>query len=126
MASFMLWPFYLWGKNDWIGLDSSPELVWLSHSCDVYLIHELVFLWPYYCYTQGFCKNINVIFSVMNHYCVLFLLCPLWKIAFVIGVFLTCNNYALQHGAFKDIFKSCVSFYNCMLWGSWDQARTKV
>jgi len=126
VASFMLWPFYPQGKNYWIGLDSSPELVWLSHSCDICLTTELVFQQSYYCYIQGFCKKINVIFAVMNHYSVLFLLYPLWKIAFVVGVFLTCNIYALQHCFFKSMFKSCVSFCNCMLWGSWDQARTKV
>lgn len=79
----------------WMGLDSFPELVWLSHSFDVHLTPELVFLQPYYFYTQGFCKKMNVIFSVMDHYSVLFLLYPLWKIAFVICVFLICNNYAL-------------------------------
>jgi len=126
VASFMLWPFYPQGKNFWIGLNSSPELVWLSHSCDVYLIPELVFLQPYYYHTQGFCKKISVILSVMNHCSVLFLLYPVWKITLVIGVFLTCNNYALQNCFFKGMFKSCVSFCNCMLWGSWDQARTKV
>jgi hypothetical protein len=126
VASCVLWPFYPWGKNCWIGLDSSPELVCLSHSFDVCLTPELVFLQHNYCYTQGFCKKINVIFSVMNHYYVFSLLCPPWKIAFVICVFLKCNKYVLEHCVSKNMFKSCVSFCNCLLWGSWDQARTKV
>jgi hypothetical protein len=66
---------------DWV----APQSLAVYHiPFDIYLTPELVFLQRNYCYTGGFCKKINVVFSVMNHYYVLTLLCSPWKVAFVI------------------------------------------
>jgi hypothetical protein len=34
--------------------------------------------------------------------------------------------YSILSLVIVDMPKSCVSFFDCLLWGSWDQARTKV